>query len=115
VRQFSLRCAEPWKSEKDGVWVIEVVGLQGVRSVGEVNSAVDNVREAIAAAEDLDEWGDLGLVITVGDEATAGVPDRVREAKWDEESASSERAQRGSRMQSRLYEQKECLIATSVS
>jgi DNA-directed RNA polymerase specialized sigma24 family protein len=79
-------------SEEDGVWLVEVVGLQGVRSFGRtVTSAVDNVREAIAAAEDLDEWGDLDLVITVGDEATAAVLDRLREAKRHEESASAER------------------------
>lgn len=79
-------------SEEDGVWLIEVVGLQGVRSFGRTaTSAVDNVREAIAAAEDLDEWGDLDLVITVGDEATAAVLDRLREAKRHEESASAER------------------------
>jgi hypothetical protein len=79
-------------SEEDGVWLVEVVGLQGVRSFGRtVTSAVDNVREAIAAAEDLDEWGDLDLVITVADEATAAVLDRLREAKRHEESASAER------------------------
>jgi predicted RNase H-like HicB family nuclease len=42
-------------SEEDGVWLIEAVGLQGVRSFGRtVSSAVANVREAIAAAEGLD-------------------------------------------------------------
>ena len=79
-------------SEEDGVWLIEAVGLQGVRSFGRtVTSAVDNVREAIAAAEDLDEWGDLDLVITVGDEVTAAALDRLHEAKRHEESASVER------------------------
>jgi hypothetical protein len=79
-------------SEDDGVWLAEVVGLQGVRSFGRtVTSAVDNVREAIAAAEDLDEWGDLDAVVTVGEEATAAVLDRLREAKRHAESASAER------------------------
>jgi DNA-directed RNA polymerase specialized sigma24 family protein len=79
-------------SEEDGVWLIEVVGLHGVRSFGRtVTSAVDNVREAIAAAEDLDEWSDLDVVITVRDQATAAVLDRLREAKRHEESASAER------------------------
>jgi predicted RNase H-like HicB family nuclease len=79
-------------SEEDGVWLIEAVGLQGVRSFGRtVTSAVDNVREAIAAAEDLDEWDDLDLVITVGDEVTTAALDRLREAKLHEESASAER------------------------
>lgn len=79
-------------SEEDGVWLIEVVGLQGVRSFGRTaTSAVDNVREAIAAAEDLDEWGDLDLVITVRDESAAAVLERLREARRQEESASAER------------------------
>jgi predicted RNase H-like HicB family nuclease len=79
-------------SEEDGVWLVEVVGLQGVRSFGRtVTSAVDNVREAIAAAEDLDESGDLDIVITVEDEGTAAALDRLREAKRHEESASAER------------------------
>lgn len=79
-------------SEEDGVWLIEGIGLQGVRSFGRtVTSAVDNIREAIAAAEDLDEWGDVDVVITVGDQATAAALDRMRDAKRHEESASAER------------------------
>jgi DNA-directed RNA polymerase specialized sigma24 family protein len=79
-------------SQEDGVWLIEAVDLQGVRSFGRtVSSAVDNVREAIAAAEDLDQWDDLDLVITVGDEGTAAALYRLREAKRHEESASAER------------------------
>jgi len=79
-------------SEEDGVWLIEGIGLQGVRSFGRtVTSAVDSVREAIAAAEDLDEWDDLELVITVGDETAAAALDRLREAKQHEEAASAER------------------------
>ncbi len=79
-------------SEEDGVWLIEAVGLQGVRSFGRtVTSAVENVREAIAAAEDLDQWDDLDLVITFGDDGTTSVLDRLREARRLEESASAER------------------------
>lgn len=79
-------------SEEDGVWLTEAVGLEGVRSFGRtVTSAVDNVREAIAASEDLDEWGDLDLVITVRDEVTAAALDRLRQAKQHEEAASTER------------------------
>jgi DNA-directed RNA polymerase specialized sigma24 family protein len=79
-------------SEEDGVWLIEVVGLQGVRSFGRtVTSAVENVREAIAAAEDLDQWDDLDLIITVGDDGTTAVLDRLRHARRLEESASAER------------------------
>lgn len=79
-------------SEEDGVWLIEAVGLQGVRSFGRtVTSAVENVREAIAAAEDLDQWDDLDLIITVGDDGTTAVLDRLREARRLEEAASAER------------------------
>ncbi len=79
-------------SEEDGVWLIEAVGLQGVRSFGRtVTSAVENVREAIAAAEDLDQWDDLDLLITVGDDGTTALLDRLREARRLEESASAER------------------------
>lgn len=63
-----------------------------MRSFGRtVTSAVENVREAIAASEDLDQWDDLDLVITVGDDGTTTVLDRLREARRLEESASAER------------------------
>lgn len=79
-------------SQEGGVWLIEAVDLQGVRSLGRtVSSAVDNVREAIAAAEDLDEWGDLDLMLTVRDEGTAAALDGLREAKRHEDLASTER------------------------
>lgn len=79
-------------SEEDGVWLIEAVDLQGVRSFGRtVSSAVENVREAIAAAEDLEQWDDLDLIVTVGDDGTTAVLDRLREARRLEESASAER------------------------
>lgn len=79
-------------SQEDGVWLIEAAGLQGVRSFGRtVGAAVDNIREAIAAADDLDEWADLDLVITVDSLDAASALDRFREAKHHEESASVER------------------------
>ena len=79
-------------SEENGVWLIEAIDLQGVRSFGRtVASAVENIREAIAAAEDLDQWGDLDLVITVGNDAAAAALNRLREARRHEESASAER------------------------
>lgn len=79
-------------SQEDGVWLIEAVGLQGVRSFGRtVSAAVENIREAIAAAEDFDEWGDLDLVITVGALDAASALHRLRSAKDNEESASAER------------------------
>jgi DNA-directed RNA polymerase specialized sigma24 family protein len=78
--------------EENDVWLIEAVGLQGVRSFGRtVASAIANIREAIAAAEDLHEWGELHLVISVGDDTTTAALDRLREAKRNEESASAER------------------------
>jgi predicted RNase H-like HicB family nuclease len=40
-------------SEEDGVWLIEVVGLQGVRSFGRTaTSAVDNVRDSIVKPDE---------------------------------------------------------------
>lgn len=79
-------------SEEDGVWLIEAVGLQGVRSFGRtVTAAVDNVREAIAAAEDLDDWSDLELVISVVGDEVAPALARLRQARQLEESASAER------------------------
>ena len=101
-------------SQEGVVWLIEAVDLQGVRSLGRtVSSAVDNVREAIAAAEDLDEWGDLDLMLTVRDEGTAAALDGLREAKRHED-LRLRNVTRRSRMQLRRYEQKECHIATSV-
>jgi predicted RNase H-like HicB family nuclease len=86
-------------SEEDGVWLIEAVGLQGVRSFGRtVTSAVENVREAIAAAENLDQRDDLDLIITVGDDATTAALDRLRDARRLEESATAQVTPR-SRMQ----------------
>lgn len=79
-------------SQEDGVWLIESVDLQGVRSFGRtVSSAVENIREAIAAAEDLDQWDDIDLVITVRNERTTAALYRLHEAKRHEESASAER------------------------
>lgn len=79
-------------SQEDGVWLIEAAGLQGVRSFGRtVGAAVDNIREAIAAADDLDEWADLDLVITVDSLDASSALERFREAKHHEESASVER------------------------
>lgn len=79
-------------SQEDGVWLIEAAGLHGVRSFGRtVGAAVDNIREAIAAVEDLDEWADLDMVITVDSPDVSSALDRLREARHHEESASAER------------------------
>lgn len=78
--------------QEDAIWLIEAVGLQGVRSFGRTaKAAIENVRESIAAAEDLDEWTDLELTITIDDPSAAEALDRLREAKHHEESASAEK------------------------
>lgn len=79
-------------SEEDGIWLIEAVELKGVRSFGRtVKAALDNIREAIAAAEDLDEWNDLRLTVSVRDAAASAALRRLLEAKQRKESASIER------------------------
>lgn len=90
-----IETTSPYKvllSGEDGVWLVESVGMQGVRSFGRtVSAALANIREAIAAAEDLDRWDDLDILIIVGDEATSAALDRLREARRHEEMAASER------------------------
>jgi len=81
-------------TNEDGIWLIEAVDLEGVRSFGRtVSDAARNVREAIAAAEDLDEWEKLNLVFTIDDEAASVALKRLRQAKQEEEQASAERDQ----------------------
>jgi len=93
VRELeSVKTYKVLLSHEDGVWLIEAPGLQGVRSYGRtVSAAARNIREAIAAAEDLDEWHDLDLVITVEDEAVSEALERFHAAKRSAEEASSER------------------------
>lgn len=77
---------------ENGVWLVESVGMKGVRSFGRtVSAALANIREAIAAADDLDRWDDLDISITVGEETTSAALDRLREARRTEEMAASER------------------------
>ncbi|MEA1903694.1 MAG: hypothetical protein U9N56_09235 [Actinomycetota bacterium] len=79
-------------SQEDRIWLIEAVELQGVRSFGRtVSDAARNVREAIAAAEDLDEWDDLNLDYTLEDEASSAALHQFREATRAEALASVER------------------------
>ena len=79
-------------SPEDGVWLIEAVELQGVRSFGRtVSDAARNIREAIAAAEDLEEWGELELLFTIEDEPASDALHQFLEAKWAEANASAER------------------------
>lgn len=79
-------------SQEDGVWLIKAVELQGVRSFGRtVSDAARNIREAIAAAEDLEEWGELALLFTIEDEPASDALSQFQEAKWAEAKASAER------------------------
>lgn len=79
-------------SQEDGIWLIEAVELQGVRSFGRtVSDAAGNIREAIAAAEDLDEWDGLELDYSFEDEVASEVVEKFREAVRAEEVASVER------------------------
>lgn len=79
-------------SREDGIWLIEASGPKGVRSFGRtVRDAVSNIREAIAAAEDLDEWEGLDLVFTLDNEAASDALKAFRHARQEEEYASAER------------------------
>jgi predicted RNase H-like HicB family nuclease len=79
-------------SREDGIWLIEAVELRGVRSFGRtVADAASNIREAIAAAEDLDEWSELVLDYSFDDASVSAAVRRFREATKAEEAASTER------------------------
>lgn len=79
-------------SQEDGVWLIEAVELRGVRSFGRtVSDAARNIREAIAAAKDLDEWDEFDLVFAIEDEASSVTLQEFQEAEWAEAKASAER------------------------
>ena len=53
-------------THQDGIWLIEATELRGVRSYGRsVKEAAANVREAIAAAEDLESWDHLDLLFSL--------------------------------------------------
>jgi predicted RNase H-like HicB family nuclease len=79
-------------TKEDGIWLIEAVDLQGVRSFGRtVTDAASNIREAIAAAEDLEEWSALELLYTLDDQAATVALQEFRQADKAETQASSER------------------------
>jgi DNA-directed RNA polymerase specialized sigma24 family protein len=79
-------------SQEGGVWLIEAEDLQGVRSFGRtVSDAVRNIREAIAAAEDLDTWDDLDLDYSFDDASVSAAVKRFREAARAEEQAAADR------------------------
>ena len=79
-------------TREDGIWLIEAVELQGVRSFGRtVSDAVRNIREAIAAAENLDEWDELDLLFTIENEAASVALQQFQEARWAAAQTSAER------------------------
>ena len=81
-------------TQEDGVWLIEAVELVGVRSFGRtVSDAAHNIREAVAAAEDVDEWENLDLVFSIRDEAASRALEQLRYAQREKEQASAERDQ----------------------
>ena len=79
-------------SQKDGIWLLEADGLQGVRSLGRtVSAAVVNMREAIAESEDLERSEVFDLVLVIDDADVSVFLDRLREANRSKEEASLER------------------------
>ena len=79
-------------TKEDGIWLIEAVDLRGVRSFGRtVADAASNIREAIAAAEDLEEWSELELLYTLDDPAATVALQEFRQADRAETRASAER------------------------
>jgi predicted RNase H-like HicB family nuclease len=79
-------------AHEDEIWLIHATDLEGVRSYGRtVREAADNVREAIAAAEDLDEWKDLGLRFVFEDDAASEALRALENANQVEEEAATVR------------------------
>ena len=76
-------------SHKDGIWLLEAVGLQGVRSLGRtVSAAVVNVRRAIAESEEVDGSDVFEVVFVIDDADVSVFLDRLRVANRREEEAS---------------------------
>jgi hypothetical protein len=76
-------------SHKDGIWLLEAVGLEGVRSFGRtVSAAVVNMRRAIAESEEVDGSDVLELVFIIDDADVSVFLDRLREANRRENEAS---------------------------
>jgi predicted RNase H-like HicB family nuclease len=79
-------------SQKDDVWVIEVVGRSGLRSFGRtVSAAVANISKAITAADNLDHSDACDLVFAVDDETVSQVLERLRAAIRRHEEATHSR------------------------
>lgn len=79
-------------THEDGIWLIETIELEGMRSYGRtVREAAGNIREAIAAAEDLDEWDDLDLRFSFGDDDASEALVMLEHANHMEEEAAATR------------------------
>jgi DNA-directed RNA polymerase specialized sigma24 family protein len=79
-------------SQKDGIWILDADGIEGVRSFGRtVSAAAVNVRQAIAEAGGPDRSEDLDLVFVIEDEGVSGLLERLREADRRRERASLDR------------------------
>ena len=86
------KTVSPYKvslTHKDGIWLLEAVGLEGVRSFGRtVSAAAVNMRRAIAESEEVDGLDVLELVFVIDDADISVFLDRLREANRREEEAS---------------------------
>lgn len=81
-------------SHEDEVWLIHAIDLKGVRSYGRtVREAAANIREAIAAAEDLGQWDDLDLRFIFEDDEASEALRALEDANHVEEQASAVRDQ----------------------
>jgi polyribonucleotide nucleotidyltransferase len=79
-------------ARKDGVWLIEAIGLEGVQAFGRtVPAAIANARKAIAAA--VGESDTFDLVFEVDDEDVSAVLDRLREESRRNQEAALARRQ----------------------
>lgn len=77
-------------AREDEIWLIEAVDLTGVRSYGRtLREAAKNIREAIAAAEDLDQWHDLNLRFKFEDDAASEALQALELANQTEEEAAA--------------------------
>jgi predicted RNase H-like HicB family nuclease len=102
-------------SQKDGIWLLEAVGLQGVRSFGRtVSAAVVNMRQAIAESEEVDGSDVLELVFVIDDADVSVFLDRLREAN-EERKKPLWRVAGRLKTRSRRYECMACPIGTSAA
>lgn len=85
-------CYQVALSHEDEVWLAHATDFKGVRSYGRtVRVAAANIREAIAAAEDLDEWDDLDLRFTFEDDEASEALRALEDANQVEQQAAAVR------------------------